>query len=309
MRRFAVGILAAACAAVVLPHAAAAQCEGGPTVAGFYTRDGGYLPGHCAYTNPTTPGQLYPSGAQPVPSTNPAQGASRLPGQVAASGLLPVSSSDLGPAPSYVNTAPLQGGGVAAVAPSVGPGTPLNATNATGGTTATQQSAMAASGTSAGTADAVTATNSLLPGQAAVNANLPTTAGMADQFPQTGLPAVNGNLAVPSTLTNAAAASATTAGNLPGLGTTAGTASIANPATGTAGSATGVLPNATAASAGTTGAVNTALAAPSGATRAGTSLNQMNATISAFEAAATPRAEQTYTSQQLNTVTVSYPNK
>jgi len=308
MRRFAVSILTAACAVVVLPQAAAAQCEGGVTVAGFYTRGGGYLPGHCAYTNPTTPGQLYPSGAQPVPSTNPAQGASRLPGQAAASGLLPVSSSDLGPAPSYVNMAPLQGGGVAAVAPSVGPGTPLNATNATGGTMMSQPSTVAASATSAGTAD-MAATNSLLPGQAAVNANAPTTAGMADQFPRTGLPAVNGNLAVPSTLTAANAASATNAGSIAGMGTTPGIAGATSATTGFSGGATGVVPYATAANVGTASAVNATVGAPAGATAAGTSLNPLNTAPAMAQEAAAPRLEQTYTSQQLNTVTVTYPNQ
>ena len=182
MRRFAVSIVAAGFAAVVLPHAAAAQCEGGVTVAGFYARDGTYVPGHCAYTNPTTPGQLYPSGAQPVPSTNPALGASRLPGQIASSGLLPVNSSDLGPAPSYANSGPLQAGGVAAGGPSLGPGTPLNAVNAST-TTATL-------------------------------------AGSPDQFPQTGLPALNGNRAVPSSLTTANGSVSTAPGLVTAVGAT-----------------------------------------------------------------------------------------
>jgi hypothetical protein len=51
-----------------------AQCEGGTTVAGYYLPDGSYVPGHCATTNPFTPGQLHPSGAQPVPVTYPATG-------------------------------------------------------------------------------------------------------------------------------------------------------------------------------------------------------------------------------------------
>jgi hypothetical protein len=68
---------------------AAAQCEGGVTVAGHYLPNGVYMSGGCAYTNPTTPGQLYPSGAQPVPSTNPADGGSRLPGQIQPSDLIP----------------------------------------------------------------------------------------------------------------------------------------------------------------------------------------------------------------------------
>ena len=103
MKRFAVGVAAASLAFVFVPRMAAAQCEGGVTVAGHYTPEGAYVPGGCAYTNPTTPGQLYPSGAQPAPSTNPAQGGSRLPGQDQPSDLIPVNSSDLGPAPSLVS--------------------------------------------------------------------------------------------------------------------------------------------------------------------------------------------------------------
>jgi hypothetical protein len=218
MRSVAVSILVAACAAVALPHAAAAQCEGGVTVAGVFLRDGTYLPGHCAYTNPTTPGQLYPSGAQPAPSTNPAQGASRLPGQFVPSGLLPVNSSDLGPAPGLVNVGPLQGGGVTAVAPRVGPGTPLNALNTTGA--ATPPTALAANAGAIGTANATTPASSLLPGQAAVNSSLATAGGRPDQFPQTGLPALNGNRALPSALTTApGGASTLTAAGI----TTAGT--------------------------------------------------------------------------------------
>jgi hypothetical protein len=100
------GLAGAFLAFGMMAGSAAAQCEGGVTVAGRYLPDGSYMPGGCAYTNPTTPGQLYPSGAQPMPSTNPAQGGSRLPGQRQPSDLIPVNSSDLGPAPSMVNITP-----------------------------------------------------------------------------------------------------------------------------------------------------------------------------------------------------------
>jgi hypothetical protein len=79
----------------VLPQGAAAQCEGGNTLAGRYLPDGTYAPGGCGYTNPTTPGQMYPSGAQPVPSTNPAAGLSALPGQRVATGLLPATTGTI----------------------------------------------------------------------------------------------------------------------------------------------------------------------------------------------------------------------
>jgi hypothetical protein len=96
MRRALLGSLAVAGAIVFFPGAAAAQCEGGQSTAGYYMRNGGYSPGGCAFTSSTTPGQLYPSGAQPLPSTAPAQGLSALPGQQVATGLLPVTSGDLG---------------------------------------------------------------------------------------------------------------------------------------------------------------------------------------------------------------------
>src|SRR3712207_2427329 len=104
MKRRAAAIVVASAALALSYGTAAAQCEGGVTVGGHYTPDGTYVPGGCSYTNPTTPGQLYPSGAQPVPSTNPAQAGSRLPGQGQPSDLIPVNSSDLGPAPSLVNS-------------------------------------------------------------------------------------------------------------------------------------------------------------------------------------------------------------
>jgi hypothetical protein len=125
MKRLVAG-LAGAVVLLSFPSFAAAQCEGGVTVAGRYGADGSYIPGGCAYTNPTTPGQLYPSGASPTLSTNPAQAGSRLPGQQLPADLIPVNSSDLGPAPSLVNVPqpaprPLLSG------PSLGPGVPTTA--------------------------------------------------------------------------------------------------------------------------------------------------------------------------------------
>ena len=87
----------------LLPSAATAQCEGGTWVAGYYLGSGSYVGGGCGSTNLTTPQQLYPSGAQVGPSTNPALGASRLPGQTQPSDLIPVNTTDLGPAPSLLN--------------------------------------------------------------------------------------------------------------------------------------------------------------------------------------------------------------
>jgi hypothetical protein len=104
MNAFAASLVVVALALFGLPTIAAAQCEGGVTVAGHYLPNLTYVPGGCAYTNPTTPGQLYPSGAQPAPSTNPAMAGSRLPGQQQPSDLIPVNSSDLGPAPSLANS-------------------------------------------------------------------------------------------------------------------------------------------------------------------------------------------------------------
>src|SRR5438067_1880692 len=106
MRRALLGSLAVAGAIVFFPGAATAQCEGGQSTAGYYMRNGGYAPGGCAYTNSTTPGQLYPSGAQPLPSTSPAQGLSALPGQQVATGLLPVTSGDLGQPLGAIGTPP-----------------------------------------------------------------------------------------------------------------------------------------------------------------------------------------------------------
>jgi hypothetical protein len=121
MNAFAASLVLVALALFGLPTIAAAQCEGGVTVAGHYLPNLMYVPGGCAYTNPTTPGQLYPSGAQTAPSTNPALAGSRLPGQQQPSDLIPVNSSDLGPAPSLVNRStpavPGSEGIVAATAP------------------------------------------------------------------------------------------------------------------------------------------------------------------------------------------------
>jgi hypothetical protein len=87
----------------LLPSAATAQCEGGTQMSGGYLPNGTYVGGGCHHTNPTTPQQLYPSGAQVAPSTNPALGASRLPGQTQPSDLIPVNTTDPGPAPSLLN--------------------------------------------------------------------------------------------------------------------------------------------------------------------------------------------------------------
>src|SRR3954453_1526843 len=100
------GLLLASAVWVLSSQGAAAQCEGGTSTAGYYLRNGSYVPGGCAYTNSTTPGQLYPSGAQPLPSTNPVAGASALPGQRVATGLLPVTGGDLGQPLGAVGTPP-----------------------------------------------------------------------------------------------------------------------------------------------------------------------------------------------------------
>src|SRR4051794_10334944 len=112
MKRASFGFVIASLAWVLLPQAVAAQCEGGSTLAGHYLPNGSYWPGGCAYTNSTTPGQLYPSGAQPVPSTNPAAGASALPGQRVATGQLPGAAGD---APQALSV-------LGAPVPTLGPG-------------------------------------------------------------------------------------------------------------------------------------------------------------------------------------------
>jgi len=297
MRRLAVSILAAGFAAVVLPHAVAAQCEGGPTVTGTFSRDGSYVPAHCQYTNPTTPGQLYPSGAQPMPSTNPAQGASRLPGQVAPSGLLPVNSSDLGAAPSFVNTNGLQGSDVATLAPGQGPGAPVtrDVTNIfPGGTAGTAGNSLlpGQSMTSSTTAATTTAgmDSTAVTNIAGVNAAGATT-GLPDQFPQTGLPALNGNRAVPSNLSGVngvgTAGQFNTTGSLNGF--TNAVAGAVN-APGSLTSPTGAVP----------GAVN-----PTSRTNVG----QVNAGDGVSSSAAPARRETLYTSEQLSTNTVVYPGQ
>src|SRR4051794_33479251 len=129
MKRASFGFVIASLAWVLLPQAVAAQCEGGSTLAGHYLPSGSYWPGGCAYTNSTTPGQLYPSGAQPVPSTNPAAGASALPGQRVATGLLPVTAGDLGGYP----TSGLAAGGLGNVGNGLGTSGPINGTTATEG--------------------------------------------------------------------------------------------------------------------------------------------------------------------------------
>ena len=151
----------------LLPSAATAQCEGGTWVAGYYLGSGSYVGGGCGSTNLTTPQQLYPSGAQVGPSTNPALGASRLPGQTQPSDLLPVNTTDLGPAPSLVN----RPAGIAGPQPSgstAGPGV-----NPLAGQTTPL-------GTTGGVGEASTA--SLGPGQ----------------LPPSGAPALTGNRAFPS---------------------------------------------------------------------------------------------------------------
>jgi hypothetical protein len=193
MKSFKAGVVGASVALALLPGMAAAQCEGGSTVAGFYLRDGSYVPGHCATTNPTTPGQLYPSGAQPFPSTNPAGGASRLPGQILPSGLLPVNSSDLGPAPSFVSTGPLVGGGISATGPSIGPGAPLVGQGGVG---------QVLPNTSTGLSSLDT--GQLMPGaigsQQTALVDTTTATGLSGQFPQAGMLAPTDNRAIPSNL-------------------------------------------------------------------------------------------------------------
>jgi hypothetical protein len=171
------GLVGAGLAFGVMAGSAAAQCEGGVTVAGHYLPNGVYVSGGCAYTNPTTPGQLYPSGAQPVPSTNPADGGSRLPGQVQPSDLIPVNSSDLGPAPSQVNLPNTNTARTRTVQPSgMGPGTQSDQL------------------TPAGTGSTVTTPNRMVPANAPVS---PSTIAPA-QLPPSGAPALTGNRAEPS---------------------------------------------------------------------------------------------------------------
>ena len=148
-----VGALAVAASADV----AAAQCEGGTTLAGYYLRNGSYVPGHCAATNLQTPGQLYPSGAQPAPSTNPALAASRLPGQPLATGLIPVGGTDV--TGQLSGAAALSGGQFVT---SAGPGAALTSVGTLGNT----QGGSAYQGGLLAAGAGVTPAAGLLPGHA-----------------------------------------------------------------------------------------------------------------------------------------------
>jgi hypothetical protein len=64
--RYFVPLVLGACLLVAPPGPVGAQCEGGTTSAGYYRADGSYVPGGCLTTNPFTPGQIHPSGAQPA---------------------------------------------------------------------------------------------------------------------------------------------------------------------------------------------------------------------------------------------------
>ncbi len=189
MRRFGASLAAGALALVVLPHAAAAQCEGGTTVAGHYAPDGiTYVPGGCAETNPTTPGQLYPSGAQPAPSTNPAQGGSHLPGQTQPSDLIPVNSSDLGPAPSMVND-PAAGHQPSPAGVTVNPSPNVGTVTAPG--------VPSIPGTAVGPATYPGGPLGVGPAVEAPSATGPTTT-LPGEIPPSGAPALTGNRGVPS---------------------------------------------------------------------------------------------------------------
>jgi hypothetical protein len=258
MRRATLLLASAIAAIALLPGIAAAQCEGGTSAGGYYLRSGGYVPGGCSYTNATTPGRLYPSGAQPQVSTNPALGSSRLPGQVQPSGLIPVNNTDMGPAPSYLNSQPALTGSPSATTPSAGPGAapagetgvatlPPNTSTAMGpanilveqanpSRTPATVSEVAGISTTATTGAGTATTPSLLPGQGppsrepalTINRGTP-----SDQvFP--------GRLANPVTVTGVAN-STTSAGGLSGaiLPTQASPATMLGPATGTGQSAYG----------------------------------------------------------------------
>jgi len=131
MKAVSLGLVLASVVWVLQPQLAAAQCEGGSTQAGHYLLNGSYWPGGCSFTNPTTPGQLYPSGAQPVPSTNPAAGASALPGQRVPTGQLPVTAGDSGQ-PLFTVGGPVQTLGLGAFG-GLGPGAYPNTGLAAGG--------------------------------------------------------------------------------------------------------------------------------------------------------------------------------
>src|SRR5262245_36545879 len=120
MRRILIGITFASLAAL-WPALASAQCEGGTTGAGYYVSGSVYVPGQCVTTNLTTPGQLYPSGAAPAPSTNPSLGVSRLPGQLYPTGPAPTGGTDL--SPSQPSPSLLPGSATSFNAPGAVPGT------------------------------------------------------------------------------------------------------------------------------------------------------------------------------------------
>ena len=89
MKRLIVGAIAASCILTGLPRQAPLQsARAALTITGMYGPNGVYVPAHCAYTNPTTPGQLHPSGAQPGVTTNPAAVLSALPGQLVPTGVV-----------------------------------------------------------------------------------------------------------------------------------------------------------------------------------------------------------------------------
>jgi len=208
MKRIARGLLFAGLTVALGPGLAMAQCEGGSSVSGYYLPNGTYVPGGCASTNPLTPGQLYPSGAQSGTTTNPAAGASRLPGQVQPSGLLPVNSSDVGPAPSFVQSAPGSSGPQGA-GPSNGPGVnignngaaglPSNLGNQSSGTVNNNAGSMGQPMNTAGGSNAQPGTG-LLPGQAggAGAGSLAPGSQVPQQAGPSGDPALTINRGVPS---------------------------------------------------------------------------------------------------------------
>jgi hypothetical protein len=198
MRPMLPAFVLAASLVALLPSAATAQCEGGTFAGGYYLQNGTYVPGHCAYTNSVTPGQLFPSGAQPVPSTNPAAASSRLPGQLVPSGPLSVNTTDIGPAPSFLTGELSLTGGQPATGTTAGPGVsaatlPLSsgglqpAANANLGAANTTPDRLNTLGVASGvlplTGAGAATTGSLLPGQ----------------FPPTGVPALTGNRGLPRT--------------------------------------------------------------------------------------------------------------
>jgi hypothetical protein len=66
LRLLVLGLIVAAIGLAARPRVAAAQCEGGGSVAGYYRQNGAYVSGSgCGYTGASSAGQLYPSGARP----------------------------------------------------------------------------------------------------------------------------------------------------------------------------------------------------------------------------------------------------